>query len=114
MAGEMKPDGAPRSPAGCPPCRTARTAGSTTDYRREVAVTQSRDVNGPHHLPQGEQERCAVAGVRIDASGQRDAVPLQDRKRRGVVLCLHGVIGLRVLIDDNAARTLAKGIGNQS
>ena len=38
-------------------------------------MTQPRDVNRPHHLPQGERERCAVAGVRIDASGQCDAVP---------------------------------------
>ncbi len=75
-------------------------------------MTQSRDVDGPHHLPQGEQERCAVAGVRIDASGQGDAV--RDGKRRGVVLYLHGVTGPGVLIDDAAARTLARGLGDRS
>jgi hypothetical protein len=75
-------------------------------------MTQPRDVDGPHHLPQGEQERCAVAGVRIDASGQCDAV--RDWKRRGVVLYLHGVAGLGVLIDDDAARTLVRGIGDPS
>jgi hypothetical protein len=33
-------------------------------------VTQSREADGPHRLPQGDQERCAVAGDRIDGSGQ--------------------------------------------
>jgi hypothetical protein len=73
-------------------------------------VTQSPDVDGPHHLPQGEQERCAVEGDRIDSSGQRDAGPLRDWKRRGVVLYLHGGAGPGVLIDDGSARTLARGI----
>lgn len=75
-------------------------------------MTQSPDVDGPHHLPQGAQERCAVAGVRIDPSGQCDAV--RDRKRRGVVLYLRGVAGPGVLIDDATARTLARGLGDRS
>jgi hypothetical protein len=77
-------------------------------------VTQSRDVDGPHHLPQGDQERCAVIGVRIDVSGQCDVAAIRDWKRRGVVLYLHGATGPGVLIDDDAARTLARGIGGPS
>jgi hypothetical protein len=77
-------------------------------------VTQSRDVDGPHRLPQGDQERCAVKGVRIDASDQCDVAATRDWKRRGWVLYLHGVAGLGVLIDAAAARALARGIGDSS
>jgi hypothetical protein len=77
-------------------------------------MTQSRELDGPHRLPQGEQERCAVEGVRIDASGQCDAVAIRNPKRRGWVLYLHGVAGLGVLIDDDAARTLASRLGDPS
>lgn len=74
-------------------------------------MTQSPEVDGPHRLPRSDQERCVVKGVRIDASGQRDAI--RDGKRRGVVLHLRGIAGPGVLIDNAAARTLARGISDQ-
>ncbi|MGB6165585.1 MAG: hypothetical protein WCF33_01580 [Pseudonocardiaceae bacterium] len=70
-------------------------------------MTQSSDVDGPHRLPKSDQERCVVKGVRIDASGQCDAI--RDGKPRGVVLYLRGVTGPGVLIDDDAVRALAGG-----
>ncbi len=75
---------------------------------------QSREVDGPHHLPQGEQERCAVEGRLIDGSGQCNVVAIRNRKRRGWVLYPHGMAGLGVLIADDAARTLAGRIGGLS
>jgi hypothetical protein len=72
------------------------------------------EVDGPHRLPQGEQERCAVEGHRIDGSGQCNVVAIRDRKRRGWVLYPHGMAGLGVLIADDAARTLAGRIGEPS
>lgn len=43
-----------------------------------------------------------MIGVRIDASGQCDVAAIRDRKRRGLVLYLHGAAGPGVLIDDDA------------
>jgi hypothetical protein len=75
---------------------------------------QLPEVDGPHRLPQHEQERCAVEGRRIDGSGLCNVVAIRDRKRRGWVLYPHGVAGLGVLIADDAARTLAGCIGGPS
>ncbi len=67
--------------------------------------------DGPHHLPYGEQERCAVEGRRIDGSGQCTVIAIRDRERHGWVLYPHGLAGLGVLIADDAAHTLANHIG---
>lgn len=75
-------------------------------------MPQLPEVDGPHHLPYSEQERCAVEGRRIDGSGQCTVVAIRDRRRRGWVLYPHGVAGLGVLIADDAASTLAGHIGN--
>jgi len=72
------------------------------------------EVDGPHRLPQAEQERCAVEGFLIDGSGLCNVVAIRDRKRRGWVLYPHGMAGLGVLIADDAARTLAGRIGEPS
>jgi hypothetical protein len=77
-------------------------------------VTQLPEVDGPHHLPQGEQERCAVEGQRIDGSGLCNVVAIRDRRRQGWVLYPHGMAGLGLLITDAAARTLAGRIGGSS
>jgi hypothetical protein len=77
-------------------------------------VTQSPEVDGPHRLPQHEQERCAVEGRRIDGSGLCNVVAIRDRKRRGWVLYPHGMAGLGVLIPEDAARILAGRIGDSS
>lgn len=76
-------------------------------------MTQLSEQDGPHHLPYGEQERCAVEGRRIDGSGQCTVVAIRDRKRGGWVLYPHGMAGLGVLIADEAARTLAGRIGGR-
>ncbi|MGH3575405.1 MAG: hypothetical protein ACRDUW_26905, partial [Pseudonocardiaceae bacterium] len=70
-------------------------------------MTQLPEQDGPHRLPYGEQERCTVEGRRIDGSGQCTLIAIRDRKRRGWVLYPHGVAGFGVLIDDDAAYTLA-------
>lgn len=58
---------------------TARTAGrQAPPWRLEVTVPQLPEVEGPHHLPYGEQERCAVEGRRIDGSGQCTVVAIRD------------------------------------
>lgn len=77
-------------------------------------MTQVPELDGPHRLPQGEQERCAVEGVRIDGSGRCNVVAIRDRNHRGWVLYPHGMAGLGVLIDDGAARALAGHIGGPS
>ncbi|MDQ2880710.1 MAG: hypothetical protein M3Y48_05470 [Actinomycetota bacterium] len=74
-------------------------------------MKQVQEVDGPHHLPYGEQERCAVEGLRIDGSGQCTLIAIRDRNRRGWVLYPHGVAGLGVLIANDDARTLAAYIG---
>lgn len=74
-------------------------------------MKQPQELDGPHHLPYGEQERCAVEGRRIDGSGRCTVVAIRDQKRHGWVLYPHGVAGLGVLIDDDAAHTLADHIG---
>jgi hypothetical protein len=73
-------------------------------------MEETPELDGPHRLPQGEQERCAVEGHRIDGSGLCNVVAIRDRRRRGWVYP-HGVAGLGVLIGDDAARTLADRIG---
>jgi hypothetical protein len=75
-------------------------------------VTQLPEIDGPHRLPYGEQERFAVEGRRIDGSGQCNVVAIRDR--RGWVLYPHGMTGLGVLIADDAARTLADRLGGPS
>lgn len=72
------------------------------------------EVDGPHRLPQEEQERCAVEGLLIDGGGLCNVVAIRDRKRREWVLYPHGMVGLGVLIADDAARTLAGRIGGPS
>ncbi len=76
-------------------------------------MPQLPEVDGPHHLPYGQQERCAVEGRRIDGSGQCTVVAIRDRRRHGWVLYPHGVAGLGVLIADDAANTLAGHIGSR-
>ncbi|MGH3929228.1 MAG: hypothetical protein ACRDTF_04545 [Pseudonocardiaceae bacterium] len=48
-------------------------------------MKQSPDPDGPHHLPYGEQERCAVEGRRIDGSGACTVIAIRDRKEHGWV-----------------------------
>src|SRR5262249_22562189 len=72
------------------------------------------ELDGPHLLPQGEQERCAVEGRRIDGSGRCNVVVIRDRGGRGWVLFPHGIAGLGVLIADDAACILAARIGARS
>lgn len=74
-------------------------------------MKQPQELDGPHHLPYGEQERCAVEGRRIDGSGCCTVIAIRDRNRRSRVLYPHGVAGLGVLMVDDAARTLADRIG---
>jgi len=77
-------------------------------------MTQFPEVDGPHHLPQSEQERCAVEGRLIDGSGLCNVIAIRDRKRHGWVLYPHGMPGLGVLITDAAAHPLASRIGGPS
>ncbi len=74
-------------------------------------MAQLSGLDGPHSLPPGEQERCAVEGRRIDGSGQCTVIAIRDRKRHGWVLYPHGAAGLGVLIADDLAHTLADHIG---
>lgn len=74
-------------------------------------MKQPQELDGPHHLPQAEQERCAVEGRRIDGSGVCTVIAIRDRRRDGWVLYPHGMAGLGVLIADDAAHTLANRIG---
>lgn len=67
----------------------------------------SPEPEGPHQLPYGEQERCAVEGRRIDGSGLCNVVAIRDRRRHGWVLYPHGMASFGVLIADDDARTLA-------
>lgn len=69
---------------------------------------------GPHNLPYGEQERCAVEGRRIDGSGRCTVIAIRDRRRQGWVLYPHGETGLGVLLAAEAARTLAERLGGPS
>lgn len=72
---------------------------------------KQEEPDGPHRLPYGEQERCAVEGRRIDGGGQCTVVAIRDRQRHGWVLYPHGLASLGVLIADDAARVLAARIG---
>lgn len=71
----------------------------------------SPEPEGPHQLPYGEQERCAVEGSRIDGSGQCTVVAIRNRRRRGRVLYPPGVADFGVLIAEDAAHALAGHIG---
>ena len=73
-----------------------------------------REHDGPHQLPYREQERCAVEGRRIDGSGACTVIAIRDRSRHGWVLYPHGVASFGVLIDDEAAHTLAGHISGPS
>lgn len=73
-------------------------------------MTQLPEVDGPHQLSYGEQERCTVEGRLIDGGAACTVIAIRDRRRRGWVLYPHGVAGLGVLIGDDAARTLASRI----
>ena len=84
------------------------------DKKREVAVNQPPDPDGPYKLPYGEQERCAVEGCRIDGSGTCTVIAIRDRKRHGWVIYPHGDAGLGVFLAYDAAHTLAARIGNTS
>jgi hypothetical protein len=77
-------------------------------------MKQVPELDGPHLLPQGEQERCSVEGRRIDGSGLCNVVAIRDRSRRGWVLYPHGMAGLGVLIADEAAPVVADRIGAPS
>lgn len=70
-------------------------------------MTQHQELRGPHELPHGEQERCAVEGRRIDGGGACTVIAIRDWRRRGWVLYPHGVAGLGVLLAEDAAYTLA-------
>ncbi|MGH3932757.1 MAG: hypothetical protein ACRDTF_22600 [Pseudonocardiaceae bacterium] len=72
-----------------------------------LAAGTRRDPDGPHNLPYGEQERCAVEGSRIDGGGPCTVIAIRDRSRQGWVLYPHGDAGLGVLIAFDAARALA-------
>lgn len=74
-------------------------------------MKQPPELDGPHLLPQGEQERFAVEGRRIDGSGLCNVIAIRDRRQHGWVLYPHGMAGLGVLIADEAARILAHRIG---
>jgi hypothetical protein len=73
-------------------------------------VALSQEPAGPHQLPYGEQERCAVEGRRIDGSGLCTVIAVRDRTRRGWVLYPHGVASFGVLLADDAAHILADRI----
>ncbi|MGH3937968.1 MAG: hypothetical protein ACRDTG_04925 [Pseudonocardiaceae bacterium] len=77
-------------------------------------MQQPREQDGPHHLPYGAQERCAVEGRRIDGSGACTVIAIRDRKERGWVLYPHGDAGFGVLLAYDAAHTLADRIGSSS
>lgn len=77
-------------------------------------MKQPAEHDGPHHLPYGEQERCAVEGRRTDGSGRCTVIAIRDRQRHGWVRYPHGVAGLGVLIADDAAHTLVDHIGLSS
>lgn len=77
-------------------------------------MKQPAEHDGPHNLPQGRQERCAVEGCRIDGSGPCTVVVIRDRRRHGWVLYPHGEAGLGVLIADEAAQSLADRLGGRS
>ena len=72
------------------------------------------DPHGPHNLPYGEQERCAVEGRRIDGSGRCTVIAIRDRRHHGRVLYLHGETGLGVLIADEAVQALAERLSGRS
>ncbi|MGH3770811.1 MAG: hypothetical protein ACRDRW_05350 [Pseudonocardiaceae bacterium] len=74
-------------------------------------MKQLPEVDGPHQLRYGDQERCAVEGRRIDGSGACTVIAIRDWERRGWVLYPHGVASFGVLIADADARTLAGRIG---
>lgn len=80
----------------------------------EVAVKQPAEYDGPHNLPQGSQERCAVEGRRIDGSGSCTVVVIRDRRRHGWVFYPHRDAGLGVLIADEAAQSLADRLGGRA
>jgi hypothetical protein len=77
-------------------------------------VRQPEELDGPHLLRQGDQERCAVEGQRIDGSGACTVLAIRGWKRGGWVLYPHGVAGFGVLIAEDAARTLALRLGRRS
>lgn len=69
----------------------------------------------PHQLSQRDQEPCAVAGHRINAGDAYAVLALRDRRWRGrMFLYPHGTAGPRVVISDDAARTLAEYLGRSS
>lgn len=73
---------------------------------REGAVKQSPGSEGPHNLPQGEQERCVVEGRRIDGGGQCTVIVIRDRRHDGWVFYPHGDAGLGVLLAADAVQVL--------
>jgi hypothetical protein len=77
-------------------------------------VRQPEEVDGPHLLRQGDQERCAVPGQRIDGSGACTVVAIRDYSQGGWVLYPHGVASFGVLIGYDAARTFALRLGRRS
>ncbi|HEY2762484.1 MAG TPA: hypothetical protein VGJ13_00480 [Pseudonocardiaceae bacterium] len=76
-------------------------------------MKQPAEHEGPHNLPYGEQERCAVEGRRIDGGGACTVIAIRDRRRRGWVLYPHGETGLAVLIADDAVQALAGRFGGR-
>jgi hypothetical protein len=77
-------------------------------------VALSPEPEGPHQLPYGEQERCAVEGRLIDGSGTCTVIAIRDRRQHGWVLYPHGVASFGVLLADDAAHTLAHRISGPS
>ncbi|MGH3874489.1 MAG: hypothetical protein ACRDSR_23800 [Pseudonocardiaceae bacterium] len=76
-------------------------------------MQQPHEVDGPHRLPYGEQERCAVEGRRIDGSGTCTVIVIRDRTRHGWVLYPHGAADFGVLIADDDAHALAARMGGR-
>ena len=77
-------------------------------------MNQLPEMDGPHRLRQGDQERCAVAGHCIHGGYTCTVIAIRDRKRGGWVLFPHGMTGPGVLIADDVARTLATSLGRPS
>ncbi len=69
----------------------------------------TRPEQGPDTLPHDQQNRCVVAGRRLDGD-TCTLILIQDRARRGWVLYPHGAAGLGVRVSDADAHTLADHI----
>lgn len=69
----------------------------------------SQEPDGPHQLPYSEQNRCSVAGRRLDG-GMCTVILIRDRAQRAWVFYPHGATGLGVRLSNAEACTLADHI----